>query len=521
MRKLALWMTVLIFPVSACVPAFASTGDRVLMHDSSLADVGTMFVEDVLPCGNGLYLIVNDQQSRTVRRYADLQAEPEEYKLDGEEMPAAPEEEEPVTINIIDTWFVRGEELYALTENMTIGGEENRAPELFVNHVKLADGKVILEESDLPELDLSGLLMEDGENIYTKGVHSGFTAGDKLFLHIYGDGEDELLVIDLRDGTGTAIELDDDVNEIAPGPEGSVLMTRFEWEADSTVTVRISRLDPADRSETVLAKLEGLTFTRIAPNYSAEKDTLYYYKAGELWAMPHFDAAQAEAVNDCPDNGNGSFLLPNGFVVIWTYDTVMARNTDPAQRSSVTLHVMEFADGMAVTEALYEMNNQRGDISVVEQRDWSKKKEILRAMLNRDSSTDIYLYEYDSNEFQALYNRDYLPDLSGNAKIAESTDRLYPYLQEAVRQNGKIIGVPVNLWGYVPGIHMEQWKEIGGTEEELPKTWSQFFAWLESLPERIEGKDVYLAPWADRVSFRTDILEIMLNQYEIRMEKKG
>ena len=45
--------------------------------------------------------------------------------------------------------------------------------------------------------------------------------------------------------------------------------------------------------------------------------------------------------------------------------------------------------------------------------------------------------------------------------------------------------------------------------------------WLKSLPERIEGKDVYLAPWADRVSFRADILEIMLNQYEIRMEKKG
>ena len=50
MRKLALWMTALIFLVSACVPALASVGDRVLMHESSLADVGTMYVEDVLPC---------------------------------------------------------------------------------------------------------------------------------------------------------------------------------------------------------------------------------------------------------------------------------------------------------------------------------------------------------------------------------------------------------------------------------------------------------------------------------------
>ena len=34
MRKPALWVTALILLVSACVPAFASTGDRVLMHES-------------------------------------------------------------------------------------------------------------------------------------------------------------------------------------------------------------------------------------------------------------------------------------------------------------------------------------------------------------------------------------------------------------------------------------------------------------------------------------------------------
>ena len=520
MKKLALWMTALVILTMTCLPAFASVGDRVLMHESMLADFGTMTVEDVLPCGNGLYLIVNDLNTKTVKRYADVHAEPEEYELD-RQTPEETGDGETVIQDVPEAWFVRGEELYALTARAINGGEENREPELLVRHVKLEDGKVILEESDLPELDLSGLIMEDGDYVYTKGIRSKFTADDKLFLTVFGESSDELIVIDLQDGTCTEFDLDDDINEIAPGPEGSVLMTRYERADDPAVTVSINRLDLADRSETELAELTGLGFPRIAPMYSAEKDTLYYWNAGEIWAMPQFDAARAEAVNDCPDNGKGMILLPDGYVLMWTYDTVVARNTDPSKRSSVTLHVMEFADGMVVTETLYDMNHTRDDIAVTEQADWSRKKEILQAMMDRDGSTDIYLYAYDSNEFSALRIRDYLLDLSANEKIAENTGRLYPYLQDAVRQNGKIIGIPVSFQGYMPGIHMEQWKGIGGTEEELPKTWNQFFDWLESLPERLEGKDVYLAPWANRVSFRADILEAMLTQYEIRMESKG
>ena len=46
------------------------------------------------------------------------------------------------------------------------------------------------------------------------------------------------------------------------------------------------------------------------PCYDPEKDTLYYFKDGELWAVPQFDMTRTEAVNDCPDNGYGMFLLP-------------------------------------------------------------------------------------------------------------------------------------------------------------------------------------------------------------------
>ncbi len=519
-KRFILGLMAVILCVTACVPAFASTGDRILMHQSTVDGYGLKYVESVLPCGNGLYMIVREDHVTTIERYADIHGEPEKFELESKNLDVAEDEEDVTTNTYVSDWFVRGEELYALSDSVTMSGDESKT-ELSVQHAKLENGQVILEESDLPELDLSSLIVEDDDYAYTKGIDKLFTMEDKLILTAYGDAGKELLVIDLQDGTCTEMELGDDFNEITPGPEGSVLITRYEWDDDSNITIKVNRLDLADQSETELTMFTGMSFPRISPTYSAEKDTLYYFKDGELWAVPQFDMTRTEAVNDCPDNGYGMFLLPNGYVVIWTSDTVMAKNTDPAQRGSVTLRVTDNSWSSATNEAVYTMNDTRGDISVVLKSDWRRKSEILQEMLNRDSSTDVYLLEYDSNEFSAMRSRDYLPDLSSNEKIAASTNRLYPYLQEAVKQNGKIIGVPVSFGGETLGIHMDMWKGIGGTEEELPKTWNQFFDWLETLPERLEGTEVFVAPMSDRVCFRADILELLLNQYEIRMEKKG
>ena len=521
-KRFILGLMALILCVTACAPAFASTGDRILMHQSTVDGYGLKYVESVLPCGNGLYRIVREDHVTTIERYADIHGEPEKFELESKLLDVAEDEEDVTTNTFVSEWFVRGEELYALSESVTMSGDESKT-ELLVQHAKLENGQVILEESDLPELDLSSLIVEDDDYAYMKGIDKLFTMEDKLILTAYGDAGRELLLIDLQDGTCTEMELGDDFNEMTSGPEGSVLITRYEWDDDSNITIKVNRLDLADQSETELTMFTGMSFPRISPTYSAEKDTLYYFKDGELWAVPQFDMTRTEAVNDCPDNGYGMFLLPNGYVVIWTSDTVMAKNTDPAQRGSVTLRVTDNSWSSATNEAVYTMNDTRGDISVVLKSDWRRKSEILQEMLNRDSSTDVYLLEYDSNEFSAMRSRDYLPDLSSNEKIAASTNRLYPYLQEAVKQNGKIIGVPVSFGGETLGIHMDMWKGIGGTEEELPKTWNQFFDWLETLPEKL-SEDIDLVEdyqWMDRDRFRSSIRSDILDQYQVMMDARG
>ena len=548
-KKLVLCILSLILCITACAPAFASTGDRVLLHQSTSDESVNFYIQSVFPNGNGLYIIAQEGNEQQILRYADVNAEPEVFTMDEKLLNGGGEEDEDEeddaeaendaddeeydenegegsgesTYSWINNWFCYNNEVYALLSQETYNGETSKV-EPVVKHAKLENGQVILEESDLPELDLSCLIVDQDDYQYLKGIDKVLQYEDKLVMAVYGDGAEMLEVIDMQDGTFTEIELGDDFGgEIVAGPEGSLLVTHVEWnDTDYTTTVRINRLDLESRDEEQLAELSGLTDSRIAPCYDPDKDTLYYVCNGELWAMPQFDAERIESVNDCQGTGERMFILPDGFVLVNTYNSVEVKNTDPTKRGTIRLRIRDQGWSDALGEAIYEMNNTRGDISVIRQQDWSSQNNVLQEMMNRDGTIDIYVMQYDGNEYSALRNRDYLTDLSGNEKIVANLNRMYPYVQEAMKQNGKITGIPVGFTGEVLGIDMNVWKEIGGTEEELPKTWNQFFDWVETIPERVDGRDVCLIEkYEDRVYVRAQILQIILNQYEAWNESKG
>ena len=521
-KRFILGLMALMMCLTMCASAFASTGDRVLMHETTVDGYLDMTVQTVLPCGDGLAIVKYSDTEVHIERYADVKAEPELFVLGDEDRHTSNDENGEGWSLYVNPWFSWQGELYGI-ECKSFFSEKGSRDEISVRHAKLENGKVILEESGLPELDLSGVIEGGNGSQYIAGIHSVFTMEDKLYIAVYDYDGCKLETIDLHDGSCTESEITGDFEGLVPGPEGSILIARGEWDDDGTSnTVRVNSLDLASQEEKELAAFTGMDTLIINPTYDRNTDTLYIIKDGELWAVPQFDVERMEAVNDCANTGEGVIMLPDGFVAIWEYDTVMIKNTDPAQRGSVTLRISDRGYGSAMKDTVYDMSNKRGDISVVVRSDFGTKPDVVEAMLKRDSTTDIYVLQSDDNDFAALRKREYLPDLSGNEKIVENTNRLYPYIQNAVKQDGKIIGVPVSLSGESIGIHMEAWKEIGGTEEELPKTWSQFFDWLETLPERLEGKNISVTDcWTTRPYFRGSILTIMLNQYEILMEKKG
>lgn len=517
-KKLFLGMLILSLFITACAPAFASVGDRVLYRNTESGGYDDTKILNLFPYGDGFAVFTQKNHEHEILLYADAGAQPETFIWDDHAL--SDENEDDRSVVYAENWFGWNDGIYAII-GKTQYSDDSGHTEFFVKKARLESERVVLENADLPELDLTCLVAGEEGAEYVQNIANLYTFSDKLIIVLGEDMAEDLEVINLKDGFCTEIDIDD--CEVVPGPAGTLLMTKAEWnERDNIATVQILGIDTDGGNEKLLAEIPGCNSGMIAPCYDPEKDTLYFVRNGELCAMPQFDPEKIEAVNNCNQAGNAAYMLSDGFILMKTYDSVMIKNTDPAQRGNVTLRVLNDIWGREVmAETVSNMNNVRGDISVVLQESEDVNLDILQAVLTRDSSFDIYMLHYDSNEFSALRNRDYLPDLSGNDRISANINRMYPYLQDAMKQNGKIIGVPVQFSSGTIGINKELWRQIGGTEEELPKTWSRFFDWIGTLPERLEGKEVSFIGGTDRAYFRGEVLHMLMNQYEVLMERKG
>ena len=576
-NKVVLWILCVILCVTACGPAFASAGDRVLYRSATSEDGGQeAWIDGVWKSGDSFYVLLRGWDE-TILRFKDLQSEPEQFVLSNpgysseeeetESTIAAPEtsEQKPVILGIGDEeeedeeddedeggfliarpsqesadenqqpapvisgyfypecWFEWKGELYALASKMDNQERASKVECIETRRAKLENGQIILEDSGLPELDKEYLIESYDDSEYFAGLYGGFTAGNYLVTMSYG-ATPRVIIFDLTDGSCRTIDTTFEYNiELAPNDDSSFLLSKGIWTPDySTADVSISKVNLEDLTEEPLTEVKGMKDSRLSLCYDKENNILYYVSSGELWAMPDLDQEKAQAVNECPEASPNTILLPDGYVLIWSNKSVIIRNTDPTQRAGTTLRVFDTFGGDLLNEAIFEMSKNRSDVSVVLQQEWDSKNDILQAMMNRDGGTDIYVLRYEGNDFRALKNRGYTADLSDNAQIAGYFDRMYPWVQDALKKDGKIIGIPLYFYGDALNINLAVWKKIGGTEEELPKTWNQFFDWVATMPKRLEGTDTVLVEsYMDQQYLRSSITQIIMSEYQAVMDSKG
>ena len=603
-KAIILWIMALILCVTTCMPAFASTGDRVVFRRET-SDDGSYdtYVTGAWKMGNGFCLMIDGRETKLLR-YNDIHGEPETFVMDmpdyftmdfdgtempegiegleglegiegaegltgaeGTEMPekaepsvapaqestgtgeededdeddeedgflftkAGPEkaseevkeEEEKKDYYNARNWFCWNDELYAMTETRSTPDDDGNTKivKVSVVHAKLEDGKIILEKSDIPDLDPQYLIETYDDNYETLSYVSRlYTAGNYLVGFVWNE-EQKIIIYDLRDGSGREMSVGFEMG-IAPGADDFILTTRTIWQGDK-IDIKIGKMNLEDQSEEELTEIKGLGESQIGLCYDQEKNALYYLASGQLWVMPELDPEKAEAVNDCAENSATLELLPGGYMLIQSDRTVMVKNTDPSQRGDgITLKVYYTSfDTQAANDAVFEMTSARSDVSVILQQDWYSSVDLLQTMMNRDGQTDIFVMEYEGNAFKAVRKRGYLPDLSDNAQLSGCVERMYPYLQEAAKQDGKLIAVPVSANAGGIQFNMNAWKKLGGTEEELPKTWDEFLDWIMTLPKRLEGAEVKLmSPYTYYAEFRAMIGNAIMTNYQLLMDRKG
>ena len=528
-KKAVLMLLAVALCVTACVPAFASVGDRILIRYTNTDGYINENIETVVRAGDGICVEVRTQDGYKFVLFKDLKGEPETFELERNQA-SNPDEDEngsgETVYEEMSNLFSWNGEIYAMVVRQVSGEGYWKVDGASVKHVKLENGQAVLEDSGLPDPDITDLINGEDEYQYYDNMYRLFVSGDKLIGQAYGESGPKLCVIDLQEGATEVTELGENTDSVVAGPEGSVLVTRMNWEGEK-LKAEMNRLDLTDKSEEQLWEKSGedLYISNLNPCYDPDSDSLFFTYKGELWKMPMADPDfdRAEAVNDCPDAGAGALLMPDGYIVMWTYNVVIMKNTDPAQRGSITLRIHDYIYNNALSETIYDMNNTRGDVSVVLDQEYTINPGILQAMMNRDGYTDIYSMEYQGSDCSTLRKRGYMLDLSGNEQITEYINRMYPYIQDAVKQDGKIIGVPVDAYGTSLGVNLDVLERLGLKEEDLPTTWEQFFDWVEAMPAVLAGQEEasLAGSWEDRLYLRANILDNLLNQYQVWMDSKG
>ena len=83
-KKLILCLMTVILCVTTCAPAFASKGDRTLMHFSDEEQANDCYINSAFRMGDGFCIYYREgsmNPKQIILRYADAKAEPEKFIL--------------------------------------------------------------------------------------------------------------------------------------------------------------------------------------------------------------------------------------------------------------------------------------------------------------------------------------------------------------------------------------------------------------------------------------------------------
>ena len=507
--------------------AMAGTGDQLVRILDSSADFSIGSIRNVVMSGGKLYIFVSGAtESLTVFDIAsggsaeyDMQEMTDRMNgllSDESAEDTAEEGSSGSGYESVNGWFAKDGEVYAIVSRSYTSGEENLVDGGHVRKLVLSEGKADLEAEDTVLLDWSGMIFTSGGWTTSRYVNGVGANGDRVYVGCYDEnGNYVIQVFDLTTGETREIAVSD-ATDFAVQPDGSLLLSTYEWGDEGGVRL-ICRFNPETEQSEELARFDLNEGDISAVTLNDAQDTIYFVRQGEIYAAPVTNAAEAQAVNDCILNNAQTFAtwIGDGRLMIWGENGVILRNTDPALRSETSIRIRPYAWTDGLNSALYAFSAEHGDITVVRE-DYGDPSDLLQAMMNRDDRVDLYLMDLDSSAFNAVFDRGFLADLSGNSVLTETVEKMYPYVKDAVMKDGKLLAVPLEVSGTGLGYNAETLEKMGLTEADLPTTWDQFFDFLENTAELVQEKDVRLVDfYTEREGFQRDLLVGMLTQYSL------
>ena len=418
--------------------------------------------------------------------------------------------------------FANGDRLCALISVYRLAEGEYGPVRLEIAEVEIDADAVRFSgvaEADVGELTVS----YGGSSQELAPIGDAVCMDGRLFLRITAEtGENRVYAIDLASGEGRFLDVEN-ARGMTAWEDGSLLIETWEY---ATGRLEFVAYDPAeDRLAQVCgpmqseAPLSGLA-------YSRESGRLFYMRDGYVMAASNFDFDGAQPAAELfvrYASESVSMLLPGDYYVCCGYyDGTSIRSTASEALPGTRITVQSAGINDVQMNAYYDFNSTHDGAAVVLKESYAEDSSIVEAMMNRDSSVDVYILSVNTEAFDALYNRGYMVGLDSK-EIAAAAEGMYPAVRDAITRNGEIIAVPVMLYGWTLGLDYEGFEKLGIPREQMPDSWMDFLELLAEVPELLpeDGSVEVFANYYTQRQARKELLDAILDSWHMYLNAAG
>ena len=253
--------------------------------------------------------------------------------------------------------------------------------------------------------------------------------------------------------------------------------------------------------------------------YSVAKDTLYYVDGSTLYSMPGLQKPakiSAYLPNTIWDDA-ACLLLPSGMVAVADYNGLIVRGIDlpGIENGALTIYGEYGSAGHQAYLAAYPQA-----LVTCSQDYYNSLEQFTNAMVSGNGAMDVLRMDSDYSPLTRLIDKGYALDLSGYPDLVAIADAMDPNLTKICMKDGKLYGIPVDIYANSFGYNKTALEELDLTVDDVPTTFMElldFVAnWQADYGE--EHTDLMLF---DSGSVKQTLLNWLMTNYVAYLTKQG
>ncbi len=292
------------------------------------------------------------------------------------------------------------------------------------------------------------------------------------------------------------------VVSIAPADEASIYASLSSGE------LRRVNLDTGEQA--TLAHLE-----QPACCLAATEDGACLYLADSLQVYQYRESTGIQAYDRSPLSGQAAWFpacVAGDRYVLGDYSSLFVVEQPDTSLPLLTIASLEEKQILQDFEANHDVRVLSLPTSM-----YFDAEKLMQDMITQNNAYDIYWIDVSTGCLSVLIQKGYYVPLDASSTLVSAMDAMDPNLTALLKQDGHYEAFPKTATAHMLCINTKTMEEFDLTEEDLPRTFSEFLPWLAAQYEK--SQDLGRVVWDTQRSLRHSAFTLLLNMYIKQCEK--